>query len=137
MLRQFKELIDRYSSKEVQMSDLRLIESSGIVSFDNQGISRSNRDCLLCVLTCIELSRFKEELSHCVFDSYERYEAFIRSSGLDLQLASESDDDYVIHRSPDGFYEVACSIEADGTVSIDTEDIKLQEQFNVYLRVQH
>jgi len=129
--------MDTYSSKEVQMKELHLIESSGIVSFDNQGISHSNRDCLLCVLTCIDLARFKKELSHCVFDSYDKYEAFIRTSGFDLQLSSESDDDYVIHRSADGFYEVACSIEQDGSVSIDTEDIKLQERFNVYLRVQH
>ena len=129
--------MDSYSSKEIHMDDLRLIESSGIVSFDNQGVSRSRKDCLLCVLTYVELARFKKELTSCVFDSYKKYEAFIRTSGFDLRIAPESEEDYVIHRSADGFYEIACSIEKDGSISIESEDIQLKEQFNVYLRIQH
>jgi len=137
MLKKFKELIDIYASKEVDMGELRLIERSGIVSFENHGISRSNKDCLLCVLTCTSLSLFKQELLRCGFDSYARYEAFIKSSGFDFKVDTHSEEDYIIHNSENGFYEIACSIDSDGKVSIDSEDIKLQEQFNIYLRVQH
>ena len=137
MLNTFKELMDTYAYKELEMGDLRLIQSSGIVSFDNHGISRSNTDCLLCVLTYEDLFAFKQELLSCSFDSYARYEAFILDSGFDLKRDPQSQEDYIIHKSDNGFYEIACSIGSDGKVSIDSEDIKLQEKFNIYLRVQH
>jgi len=137
MLKKFKNLIDTYALKELDMSALREIERSGIVSFDNHGISRSNKDCLLCVLTCVELSDFKKELLNCNFDSYERYEAFIQASGFDFEVDSSSEVDYIVHRDKEGFYEFACSIEPDGKVNIESEDVQLQETFHIYLRVQH
>jgi len=137
MLNRFKELMDTYGSKEVGMADLHVIQASGLVSFENTGISRSNKDCLLCVITCHELLRFKNELLACQFDSYEKYEQFIVASGFDLKKDNKSEEDYVSHKSEDRFYEIGCYIKENGHIEIDSEDIKLQETFNVYLRVQH
>ncbi len=69
MLQRCEELVRTYGSQEVGMAELRSIEKSGLVSFENRGISRSDTDCLLCVVTFIDLARFKHELLTCRFDS--------------------------------------------------------------------
>lgn len=137
MLKMFKELIGQYSSQELGMEALKELEKSGLVSFDNQGISRSNTDCLLCVVSFNKLVQFKNELLSCHFDSYRKYEAFIEASGFAFEKVSGDDKAYVVHSAEEGFFEIACSIEDDGNVEVESEDIKLQEKFNVYLRVQH
>lgn len=137
MLKRIKELIDTYGSQEVGMSELRSIEKSGLVSFENRGISRSDTDCLLCVVTFTDLARFKQELLTRRFDSLQRYETFIAESGFALYKEASGDTSYVTHRCKDGFYEIACSIEEDGRVEVDSEEIRLHECFNIYLRVQH
>lgn len=137
MLKKFKELIEMYSSQELGMQTLKELEVSGLVSFDNQGISRSNTDCLLCVISFNKLVQFKDELLSCHFDSYRKYEAFINASGFAFEKDPGDDEAYVTHSAEEGFFEIACSIEDDGRVEVESEDIKLQEKFNVYLRVQH
>ncbi len=137
MLQRCEELVRTYGSQEVGMAELRSIEKSGLVSFENRGISRSDTDCLLCVVTFIDLARFKHELLTCRFDSLQTYEKFIEESGLALHKEASEDKSYVIHRCVNGFYEIACSIEEDGRVEVDSEEIRLHECFNVYLRVQH
>lgn len=137
MLKQIKELIDTYGSQEVGMSELRCIEKSGLVSFENRGISRSDTDCLLWVVTFTDLARFKHELLSCRFDSLDKYEKFIEDSGLALHKEVSEDKSYVVYKSENGFYEIACSVEEDGRVEVDSEEIRLHECFNIYLRVQH
>ena len=136
MLNKFKELIDTYGSKEVSMSDLQMIQMNHFVSFENRGISRSNTNCLLCVIIFNRLSKFKNALLSSQFVSYEQYEQFIMASGFDLKKDHESTETYVSHKSEDGFFEISCSIEKNGQIHIDSEDINLQEAFNVYLRIQ-
>jgi len=137
MLHRCEELIRTYGSQEVGMSELRRIEQSGLVSFENRGISRSDTDCLLCVVTFNDLARFKQELLSCRFDSFEQYEKFIEASGFTLYKEASEDKSYVVHKCENGFYEIACSIEEDGRVEVDSEEIRLHECFNIYLRVQH
>lgn len=137
MLHRCEELIRTYGSQELNMPELRHIEKSGLVSFENMGISRSDTDCLLCVVTFTDLARFKHELLSCRFDSFERYEKFIADSGFTLHKEVSEDKTYVTHKSESGFYEIACSIEEDGRVEIDCDEIRLHECFNIYLRVQH
>lgn len=137
MLKQIKELIDTYGSQEVGMPELRSIEKSGLVSFENRGISRSDTDCLLWVVTFVDLARFKQELLTSRFDSLQRYEKFIEESGFALHKEVSKDKSYVIHKCEDGFYEIACSVEEDGRVEVDSDEIRLHECFNIYLRVQH
>lgn len=137
MLNRCEELIRIYGSQEVGMSELRHLEQSALVSFENRGISRSDTDCILCVVTFTDLARFKQELLACRFDSFEKYEKFISESGFDLRREAEGERSYVSHKSENGFYEIACSIEEDGHVEVDREEIRLHECFNIYLRVQH
>jgi len=136
MLEKFKELIDTYASKELDIHVLKELEMSGLVSFKNQGISRSKKECLLCIVRLSQLVQFKDALLSRTFDRYEEYEAFIKASGLAFEK-EEGDNNYVVYSAQEGFFEIGCSIEEDGRVELESDDVKLQETFNIYLRVQH
>jgi hypothetical protein len=58
MISTFSQLKKQYGSKEITMDEVRSIQSSGIVSFASEGISRSKKECLQCVITFKLLSVF-------------------------------------------------------------------------------
>ncbi len=135
MISTFAQLKKQYASKEITMDELRSIQSSGIVSFASEGISRSNRDCLQCVITFERLSDFIAEVTGRSFSDIETLSSYIEASKLGL--SGESDEGVMIYRDVEKRVEVIATIEDDQSVRVDPEDVEAESSFQVFLRVQH
>jgi len=137
MLKRFKKLIDTYASKEITMEDLQTIQKVGFVSFDNTGVSRSKKDCLLCVVKYDKLLKFKNKLLAKELNSYDEYEDFILTSGFGFIKDENVSLEYISFQDEEEFFEINVSIDKNGQIEFESEDIDIDTSFNVYLRIQN
>jgi len=137
MLKRFKKLIDTYASKEITMEDLQTIQKVNFVSFDNTGVSRSNKDCLLCVVTYDKLLKFKNKLLAKELNSYDEYDDFILTSGFGFIKDENISLEYVSFKDEEEFFEINFSVDKNRQIEFDSEDIDIDTSFNVYLRIQN
>lgn len=135
MIQTFATLKKQYASKEISMDELKTIESSGIVSFLNDGISRSNKDCLKCVITFVAMKELIEGITSREFPNIEILQAYIDTSMPELSGVHE--EGMVIFRDKENRVEIIATIEDDLSVRVDREDIGAETSFQVFLRVQH
>ncbi|MEA2047099.1 MAG: hypothetical protein U9O64_01480 [Campylobacterota bacterium] len=135
MLKKFKELIDTYASKEITMEDLQSIQKVGFVSFNNTGIARSNKDCLLCIVTYDKLFEFKNKLLAKTLNSYDEYEDFILTSGFGFLRDKDVSLECTSFKDEEEFFEIHLSVDKNGQIEFESEDIEIVTSFNVYLRI--
>ncbi len=135
MIQTFAELKKQYASKEISINELRTIESSGIVSFVNDGISRSNKDCLKCVITFVAMKELIEEITAREFPNIEILQAYIDASMPELSGVQE--EGMMIFRDKEHSIEIIATIADDLSVSVNREDVAAESSFQVFLRVQH
>ncbi len=135
MIQTFSNLKKQYASKEISMDELRSIESSGIVSFVNDGISRSNKDCLKCVITFVAMKELVEEITSREFPNIEILQAYVDASMPELSGVQE--DGMIFFRDKGNRVEIIAMIEDDLSVRVDLEDVVAETSFQVFLRVQH
>lgn len=134
MIAEFNRLKSRYASQELTMEDLQTLQNSTLVSFTNHGISRTNRDCLLCDVHFDAFIRLKTTLTAQTFESVDVYCNYMESSELQLQR-QESDADIIVYECDN--VEIIAAVESDGVVRVDADDIEGVDRFEVFLRVQH
>jgi hypothetical protein len=135
MIQTFSSLKKQYASKEISINELRTIESSGIVSFVNDGISRSNKDCLKCIITFVAMKELIEEITAKEFPNVEILQAYIDASMPELSGGYE--EGMMIFRDKEHRVEIIAMIAEDLSVSVDLEDVIAESSFQVFLRVQH
>ena len=136
MLSTFNELRKTYASREISMDDLERLQQYDFIHFENRGISRSERDCLLCEVRCEPFENFLKTLSVGEFESAEALREAVAASGLALEESCQDDNACLTFCSRDKCVEIIASVEADGRVSVDPEDVGVEPFFRVYLRVQ-
>jgi len=136
MLSTFNALKALYASREITMEDLERLQAHDFIHFENRGISRSERDCLLCEVRCEPFETFLKTLTAAVFESAEVLREIVRHSGLGLEESEPAETGLLAFASPDKGVEIIASVDADGRVRIDPEDIEAEPFFRVYLRVQ-
>jgi hypothetical protein len=135
MIKTFLELKKQYEAKEVTMDELKMIQASGVASFANQGISRSNRDCLQCVITFDRLNELIAGITRRTFASAEVLTTYIEASALGLLPEPEAES--ITFRDADESVEIIGTIGSDARVKVDFEDVEAVTEFQVFLRVQH
>lgn len=136
MLSTFNALKATYGSQEISMDDLEVLRQYDYIRFENRGISRSNRDCILCEVVCEPFAAFLETAVS-GFASPAALREAVRSAGLGLHEVPGDDAALLCFRSDDGGVELFAGVAPDGRVSIDPDDIEVLPSFQVFLRVQH
>ncbi|WP_345969255.1 hypothetical protein WCX72_07755 [Sulfurimonas sp. HSL1-6] len=137
MLSTFNALKSVYASREISMEDLDVLQQYDFIQFENRGISRSEKDCLLCEVRCEPFAAFLTAITAAVFDSAEALRDLVRSTGLGLLEEKSEDAALLSFYSEDKMVEIIASVADDGRVSIDPEDLEVLPFFQVFLRVQH
>lgn len=137
MISQFHRLKDTYESKEITMDDLKMIQAGGIVSFENRGISRTNKSCLLCVIRFDRLSDLVTTLTSTPFSSAQKLMEHVENTRLPLSMQSSEDEGLIIFTDPGSHVEIIAQVNSDGTVSVEADDIDAVTSFQVFLRIQH
>lgn len=135
MIQTFSNLKKQYASKEISINELKSIESSGIVSFVNDGISRSNKDCLMCIIAFAAMKELVEEITSRDFPNIETLQAYINASMPELSGVQE--EGMMIFRDKEHRVEIIATIADDLSVTVDGEDVMAETSFQVFLRVQH
>jgi len=135
MVAAFHRLKEAYGSKEITMEELRTIQSSGIVSFANEGISRSNKDCLQCVITFDRLNDLIAGITGRTFSDIGALHSYIETSMPGLSAEAEAG--MVTYRDAEGKVEIIATVADDQSVTVEREDVEAESSFQVYLRVQH
>ncbi len=135
MLHRFYTLKLQYASTEIIFDDLKSIQSSCDISFENRGIARSNLDCLLCTIVYNPLKSLQSVLKQERFDSIEVFASLMRPviEGSDVEV--DEDDESISYESE--LIDIVATKEADGSVRVKQDDVNIQASFDVYLRVQH
>jgi len=136
MLSVFNALKAEYASREITMDDLERLQQYDFIRFENRGISRSERDCLLCEVRCEPFERFLRELTSAELASPEALRELIVGAGLELEESQDGGGAMLTFCSKDKCVEIVASVETDGKVSVDPDDIEGEPFFRVYLRVQ-
>ncbi|MHC3994779.1 hypothetical protein ACXWTF_08100 [Thiomicrolovo sp. ZZH C-3] len=137
MLSTFNALKAVYASREITMEDLDVLQQYDFIHFENRGISRSEKDCLLCEVRCEPFAAFLAAITAAVFESAEALRELVRTTGLGLLEEQSGDTALLSFYSEDKTVEIIASVASDGRVSIDPEDLEVLPFFQVYLRVQH
>jgi len=137
MLSTFNALKATYGSQEISMDDLEVLRQYDYICFENRGISRSNRDCILCEVVCAPFAAFLEKAVASGFASPAALREAIRSAGLGLNEVLGEDAALLCFKSDDCGVELFAGVAPDGRVSIDPDDIEVLPSFQVFLRVQH
>jgi hypothetical protein len=136
MLSTFNALKDIYALREITMEDLDCLQQYDFIHFENKGISRSERDCLLCEVRCEPFEAFLKTVTASEFESVEKLREIVNGSGLGLEESWEEEASLLSFCSPDKCVEIVASVGGDGRVCIDPDDIEAEPFFRVYLRVQ-
>lgn len=135
MIQTFSKLKKQYASKEISLDELKTMQSSGIVSFVNDGISRSNTDCLQCVIHFAAMKELIEEITSRNFPNIETLHAYIDTSMPELTGVLE--EGMMIFRDQENTVEIIATIADDLSVTVEREDVEAETSFQVFLRVQH
>lgn len=135
MIQTFSKLKKQYASKEISLDELKTMQSSGIVSFVNDGISRSNTDCLQCVIHFTAMKELIEEITSRNFPNIETLHAYIDTSMPELTGVLE--EGMMIFRDQENTVEIIATIADDLSVTVEREDVEAETSFQVFLRVQH
>ncbi len=136
MISAFYRLKEVYGSREITMDDLRDIQVSGIVSFENCGISRTNRECLLCEIRFDRLIALIGKLTAAPFDSPESLKKQIENSGILLSAQSGGSDGLIVFTDEAAHIELIAQVDSEGRVSVEAGDIDAVTSFQLFLRVQ-
>jgi len=136
MLAVFNTLKAEYASREITMKELEILQRYDFIHFENRGISRSERDCLLCEVRCEPFESLLKTLSGCEFESADALREIVQSSGLGLEESETEEGSVLSFCSRDRCVEIIASVKNDGRVNIDPEDVEAEPFFRVYLRVQ-
>jgi len=135
MLSTYHALKEIYASQEISLDDLEVLQQYDFIRFENRGISRSERDCLLCEVHCVPLESLLDSIKNTVFGSLEGLRSHIVASGIGLVESVE--EAFSTFHSEDKQVEIIASVSEDGQVNIDPDDVEAEPLFQVYLRVQH
>jgi len=135
MIQTFSKLKKQYASKEISLDELKTMQSSGIVSFVNDGISRSNIDCLQCVIHFAAMKELIEEITSRNFPNIETLHAYIDTSMPELTGVLE--EGMMIFRDQENTVEIIATIADELSVTVEREDVEAETSFQVFLRVQH
>lgn len=137
MISEFHRLKEAYASKEITMDDLKTIQSSGIVSFENHGISRTNKTCLLCEIRFDRLDELVGTLPATLFSSPQKLMEHVENAKLPLSVQSSEGEGLIVFSDTGSHVEIIAQHNSDGTVTVDADDIDAVSSFQVFLRIQH
>jgi len=135
MIRKFMQLEERYALREISLDDLKIIQASNLVSFDNHGISRSKKDCLLCEIHFDKVQNLIRKLTSTKFPSITALDVCINESRL--MLIKEYENDCLSYVDEDNHIEIIATMCRDGSIVVDKDDIEAIHTFSVYLRIGH
>lgn len=135
MLSTFHALKEIYALREITMDDLEVMQQYDFIRFENRGISRSEKDCLLCEVHCEPLEALLTTLRQSILSSIEQLRTLVEKSGLNL--LEHMDNSLYIFRSEDKQVEIIAIEDENGSIIIDADDIEAEPYFRVYFRVQH
>lgn len=137
MIDTFLTLKNQYESQELTLDDLNELKQYRFIKFKNNGISRSNLDCLYWEITCSPYADFLEQLTTIGFPSLEILNEYLNKRALGLFIDKDDDNEYVCLTTCHKKIEIIASIGKDGSIYMDVDDIELRPSFQIFLRVQH
>jgi len=137
MLSTFLTLKNKYESKELLIDDLKVLQQHPFIGFENKGISRSNLDCLLCEVICLPYAKFLKQAISIGFESLAAMNEYITLNGLGLIIRDCDDTSLICFTNHHKQVEIYASVDSVGRIGIEADDIELQANFQVFLRVQH
>jgi len=137
MISEFHRLKEAYGSKEITMDDLKTIQAGDIVSFENHGISRTNKACLLCEIRFDRLDELLGTLTAAPFSSPQKLREYVESAKLPLSVQEREEEGLIIFSDAGSHVEIIAQLNSDGTVSVEADDIDAVTSFQVFLRIQH
>lgn len=135
MLSTFWALKSKYESTEISLDDLKQMQSSCDISFENRGIARSNLDCLLCSIVYNPLKSLKSSLENGALTSQADVLQAIEPVLKGSDIAVEEDDESISCDCE--LIDIVLTKLADGSISFEPDDVNIKESFDVYMRVQH
>lgn len=133
----FTDLYNRYASQEIDFETLKQIEASGIVRFENHGISRSNKNALLCKVYFAPLEKLLNSIISKRFSNTDDLEKLLNESKIDFQISQEQSENRIIYSSLSEKIELIADIATDGSICIDKDGVEACTVFNLFLHVQH
>lgn len=136
MLSVFNTLKAEFASREISMNDLERLQQHDFIHFENRGISRSERDCLLCEVRCEPFEAFLAGIRSMRFESADSLREFVACAALGIREIDEGNPSMLTFGTTDGTVEIVATLQEDGSIGIDPEDIEAEPSFQVYLRVQ-
>lgn len=135
MIEAFQILQKTYASREITFTELQTIEASGIVHFENNGISRTKPSCLFCEVICSPLEELLDKIVATTFTSVEEYDKFMEPFAKGLLRTLDPVDNTLIYHTKEPFLEIIASIDEDKHVICEREDIEVVTKFGIYLPI--
>lgn len=133
----FAALYENYASKEIDFETLKQIEASGIVRFENHGISRSQKNALLCKVYFDPLEKLLKTIVSKRFHDAMELESALDASKLSFDKSEDINNNLIIYTSATEKIEIIADIAPDGSVSVENDGVEAWSSFNLYLHVQH
>jgi hypothetical protein len=133
----FAALYENYASKEIDFEVLKQIEASGLVRFENHGISRSNKNALLCKVYFEPLKKLLKTIVSKRYENAAELESALKSSKILFEKAVDIDKNLIIYTSATEKIEIIADVAPDGSVCVESDGVEACSSFNLYLHVQH
>lgn len=133
----FYALYEKYASKEIDFETLKQIEASGIVRFENHGISRSHTNALLCKVYFEPLVKLLDTIIAKRFHNAAALESILEASKLSFDKTHDLHNNLIIYTSTTEKIEIIADVAHDGSVCVDNDGVEICSSFNLYLHVQH
>jgi len=133
----FTALYENYASKEIDFETLKQIESSGIVRFENHGISRSHKNALLCKVYFDPLEKLLKTIVSTRYENAAELEKVLKTSKLSFDKTEDFDKKMIIYTSATEKIEIIAEVAADGSLCVEKDGVDAYSAFNLYLHVQH
>lgn len=134
----FAALYENYASKEIDFETLKQIEASGIVRFENHGISRTHKNALLCKVYFEPWEKLLKTILSKRFQNAAGLELFLDKSTLAFEKSDDFSNNLIIYTSAAEKIEIIADVAADGSVCVGNDGVEAPgSSFNLYLHVQH
>lgn len=133
----FAALYENYASKEIDFETLKQIEASGLVRLENHGISRSQKNALLCKVYFEPLEKLLSSIVSKRFHTAAELESALKVSKLSFEKSDDIDNNLIVYTAASEKIEIIADVAPDGSVCVGDDGVEAYSTFNLYLHVQH
>lgn len=127
---------ETYESKEMTLEELKTLQGQLDIGFENHGISRSKKNYLLCSIIYTPLQKLQQRLQQ-PFESETEFTQLMEQVLSGSKYDMKKEEGFISYETKDALVDVVVSVDRRGNVSIESDDIMITSQFDVFLRIQH